>query len=52
MGQDNYLITGDWPQSAARYIKDSAGKNIVVAVTAGASANINPIYGPGTVLMN
>jgi hypothetical protein len=47
MGQDNYLITGDWPQSAAHYIKDSAGKNIVVAVTAGASANINPIYGPG-----
>ena len=47
MGQDNYLITGDWPATAARYIKDSAGKNIVVAVTAGASANINPIYGPG-----
>ena len=47
MGQDNYLITGDWAGSAARYIRQQAGKNIVVAVTAGASANINPIYGPG-----
>jgi hypothetical protein len=47
MGQENYLITGDWPASAARHIKQHAGKNIVVAITAGASANINPIYGPG-----
>jgi len=46
-GQENYEITGDWPASAARYIKKLAAKNIVVAVTAGASANINPIYGPG-----
>lgn len=46
-GQENYLVTGDWPASAARYIRKYAGKNIVVAVTAGASANINPIYGPG-----
>jgi hypothetical protein len=47
MGQDNYLITGDWPAAAARYIRKCSGKDIVVAVTAGASANINPIYGPG-----
>jgi hypothetical protein len=47
MGQENYMITGDWPASAARYIRQHVGKNIVVAVTAGASANINPIYGPG-----
>ena len=47
MGQDNYKITGDWPASAARFIRKLSGKNIVVAVTAGASANINPIYGPG-----
>src|SRR5262249_3031988 len=46
-GQDNYKITGDWPALAARYIRKLAGKNIVVAITAGASANINPIYGPG-----
>jgi neutral ceramidase len=46
-GQENYQLTGDWPASAARYIKKMAGRNIVVAVTAGASADINPIYGPG-----
>ncbi|MFI5152988.1 MAG: neutral/alkaline non-lysosomal ceramidase N-terminal domain-containing protein [Chitinophagales bacterium] len=46
-GQENYLITGDWPAAAARYIRKFAGKDIVVAVSAGASANINPIYGPG-----
>ncbi len=46
-GQENYQLTGDWPASAARYIKKMAGRNIVVLVTAGASADINPIYGPG-----
>jgi hypothetical protein len=46
-GQDNYLITGDWPGAASRYIKKQAGKEVVVAITAGASADINPIYGPG-----
>jgi len=46
-GQDNYQLTGDWPASTARYIKKQAGRNIVVAITAGASADINPIYGPG-----
>jgi hypothetical protein len=46
-GQDNYQLTGDWPASAARYMKKQAGNNIVVAITAGASADINPIYGPG-----
>ncbi len=46
-GQDNYRITGDWPGAAARYIRAKAGQGTVVAVTAGASADINPIYGPG-----
>jgi len=46
-GQQNYLITGDWPGAAARTIRKQAGKDIVVAVTAGASGDINPIYGPG-----
>jgi neutral ceramidase len=46
-GQDNTLITGDWPGAAARHIKNSIGKNVVVAVTAGASGDINPLYGPG-----
>lgn len=47
-GKENYLVTGDWPGAAARFIKKQAGKNVIVAVTAGASADINPIYGPGT----
>jgi hypothetical protein len=45
-GQNNLQITGDWPGAAARYIRKQEGKEVIVAVTAGASANINPIYGP------
>jgi neutral ceramidase len=47
-GPDNYKITADWPGATARYIRNQAGDDIVVAVTAGASADINPIYGPGS----
>jgi len=47
-GQDNYQITGDWPGAAASTIKKREGKDIVVAITVGASGDINPIYGPGT----
>lgn len=47
-GQDNYQITADWPGAAARTLKDRIGKDVIVAVTAGASGDINPIYGPGT----
>jgi hypothetical protein len=32
---------------ASRYIKKQAGEEMVVAITAGASGDINPIYGPG-----
>jgi hypothetical protein len=46
-GWDNYQITGDWPGSAARTLKKRLGKNLVIAITAGASGDINPIYGPG-----
>lgn len=46
-GQDNYQITGDWPGAAARYIRNNEGKDVVVAVTIGASGDINPLYGPG-----
>jgi len=45
-GQENYKITGDWPGLAARFLNEKLGDDVVVAVTAGASANINPIYGP------
>jgi neutral ceramidase len=47
-GQDNYQITGDWPGAAARYLHKQMGNDVIVGVTAGASADINPIYGPGT----
>lgn len=46
-GQDNTLITGDWPGAAVKHIKSNIGKDVVVAVTAGASGDINPLYGPG-----
>jgi neutral ceramidase len=46
-GQENTEITGDWPGAAARYIKKQTGDDMVVAITAGASGDINPIYGPG-----
>lgn len=45
-GQENYQITGDWPGAAARFVEKSFGGKVVVPVTAGASADINPIYGP------
>lgn len=47
-GEDNYFITGDWPGSASRFIKNKVVRNVVVSVTASASADINPIYGPGS----
>ena len=46
-GQDNYMITGDWPGSAARELEASF-PDAVILVTAGASGDINPIYGPNT----
>jgi hypothetical protein len=46
-GQENYLITGDWPGACARFMKKQLGVSTIVAITAGASADINPIYGPG-----
>ena len=44
-GQENYQITGDWPGAVVREI----GKkypDAIVMVSAGASGDINPIYGP------
>ena len=46
-GQDNYQITADWPGAVAQYIKKQLGGDVVVGVLAGASGDINPIYGPG-----
>lgn len=47
-GPDNYQITGDWPGAAARYVEKAFGGNVIVPVTAGASGDINPIYGPNS----
>jgi len=46
-GPRNTQITGDWPGAATRYFNSQAGEDVVVAITAGASGDINPIYGPG-----
>ena len=44
-GQENYLISGDWPGATARYLSKHF-KDVPVAITAGASGDIAPIYGP------
>lgn len=44
-GQENYQITGDWPGAASREIEKKY-PNAVVMISAGASGDINPIYGP------
>jgi neutral ceramidase len=46
LGPKNYLITGDWPGAASRYIEDGAGGKLIAPVIIGASGDINPIYGP------
>lgn len=45
-GQDNFQLTGDWPGISAKMMKEKLGGDVIIMVTAGASANINPIYGP------
>lgn len=44
-GQENSLISADWPGATATYVKKHF-KNTTIGITAGASADINPIYGP------
>ena len=46
LGPNNYLITGDWPGAASRYIEEGSGGKVIAPVTIGASGDINPIYGP------
>ncbi len=45
-GQENYQITGDWPGAASRFIEELIGGQLIAPITAGASGDINPIYGP------
>lgn len=44
MGAGNYLISGDWPGATSRFVAKEMGNQVIVPVTAGASANIDPIY--------
>jgi hypothetical protein len=45
-GPTNYQITGDWPGAASRFVEERFGAGVVAPITAGASGDINPIYGP------
>ncbi|MBN1290516.1 MAG: neutral/alkaline non-lysosomal ceramidase N-terminal domain-containing protein [Candidatus Latescibacteria bacterium] len=45
-GPQNYLISGDWPGATSRYVEQQFHNSAVALVTAGASGDINPIYGP------
>jgi neutral ceramidase len=45
-GNKNYQLTGDWPGISAQMMKEKLGGDVIVMVTVGASADINPIYGP------
>lgn len=46
LGPKNYMITGDWPGAASRYVEKEFAEGFVAPVTIGASGDINPIYGP------
>ncbi|MCK4966661.1 neutral/alkaline non-lysosomal ceramidase N-terminal domain-containing protein [bacterium] len=46
LGPGNYLISGDWPGTSAQFVEKAFDNKAVVQVTAGASGDINPIYGP------
>jgi hypothetical protein len=47
LGQNNYLITSDWPGAASKYVEEKLNNGVVAPVIIGASGDINPIYGPG-----
>lgn len=45
-GQENSLITGDWPGATVMHLEKNSTAGVPIAIFAGASADINPIYGP------
>lgn len=45
-GQENFEISGDWPGISAQMMKDKLGDDVTIMVTAGASGDVAPIYGP------
>lgn len=44
MGQENYLISGDWPGATSRYIENEFGQNIIAPVFIGADGDVAPIH--------
>jgi hypothetical protein len=46
MGPSSNQLTGDWPGATALFVEKEFGNNIVAVVTAGASADLNPLFGP------
>ena len=48
MSGGNYQITADWPGAAARFVEGEFDNTIIAPVTAGASGDINGLYGPDT----
>ena len=46
LGPRNYLISGDWPGAVSGYVENHFGSTFITPVTAGASGDINAIYGP------
>lgn len=47
MSGRNYQITADWLGAAAGYVEKEFDNTIIAPVTAGASGDINGLYGPG-----
>lgn len=45
-GQENSLVTADWPGATVHYLEKNGYAGIPIGVFAGASGDINPIYGP------
>ncbi len=46
MGPEGNDLTGDWLGATALFVEKEFANNIVVPVTAGASGDIDPIFGP------
>jgi len=46
MGPTNNALTGDWLSATALFVEKEFADKIVVPVTAGASGDIDPIFGP------
>jgi neutral ceramidase len=46
MGPSMNLLTGDWPGATSLSVEKGFGNKAVIVVTAGASADLNPLVGP------